>query len=341
MNYDEFFDLGTGIDPLAFLEGMTTASAARLLTETDGMDDDALEEIFRALEEDNIPIDLSDLPRSGASGEAARRLREEEQLVRKGDLLTGLEQNDPLRLYLQELASIPVCGDAEVLALELLEGKDVANRLVNLSLSRVVELAQEHTGRGVLLMDLIQEGSLGLWQAITAYEGGDIEAHCRRGISRVLARTLTVQARENGVGRKMQQAMADYQDVDQRLLGELGRNPTLEEIAQQLHMSCEETAAVKEMLDSARMLNRTREEEPETEADEQAVEDTAYFQMRQRIAELLEAVTREEAALLKLRFGLEGGKPISPEETGARLGLTPQEVVAVEAAALAKLRNSL
>ena len=80
---------------------------------------------------------------------------------------------------------------------------------------------------------------------------------------------------------------------------------------------------------------------PETEADEQAVEDTAYFQMRQRIAELLEAVTREEAALLKLRFGLEGGKPLSPEETGARLGLTPQEVVAVEAAALAKLRNSL
>ena len=97
MNYDEFFDLGTDSDPLAFLEGMTTASAARLLTETDGMDDEALEEIFQALEEENIPIDLSDLPLAGASGEAARRLREEEQLVRGGKLLTGLEENDPLR----------------------------------------------------------------------------------------------------------------------------------------------------------------------------------------------------------------------------------------------------
>ena len=82
-------------------------------------------------------------------------------------------------------------------------------------------------------------------------------------------------------------------------------------------------------------------EETETEEEERAVEDTAYFQMRQRIAELLEAVTEGEAALLKLRFGLEGGKPLSPEETGARLGMTPGEVVAMEAAALAKLRNSL
>ena len=175
MNYDEFFDLGTDTDPLAFLEGMTTASAARLLTETDGMDDEALEDIFRALEEENIPIDLSDLPRSGASGEAARRLREEEQLVRGGDLLNSLEENDPLRLYLEELASIPVCGDPEVLALELLEGSDVGSRLVNLSLSRVVELAQEHAGRGVLLMDLIQEGSLGLWNGILGFPGGSFE----------------------------------------------------------------------------------------------------------------------------------------------------------------------
>ena len=81
MNYDEYFDLGTENDPLAFLEGMTTVSAARLLTETDGLGDEALEEVFRALEEQNIPIDLSDLPLTGASGEAARRLREEEQLV--------------------------------------------------------------------------------------------------------------------------------------------------------------------------------------------------------------------------------------------------------------------
>lgn len=320
----------------------SSLSAARFLAWMEPCGEEEFGDALELLDRRDILLDISDLPEGSAGGQLQLRLRTEAELVKTGKLPEALEENDPLRLYLEELAGTPVCGDIQVLAQQLLEGEeDAAGKLTALLLSQVIQSAFALAGKGVLLMDLIQEGSLGLWQAITAYEGGDIETHCRRGISRVLARTLTVQARENGVGWKMQQAMTDYQDVDQRLLGELGRNPTLEEIAQQLHMSCEETAAVKEMLDSARMLNRTREEEPETEADEQAVEDTAYFQMRQRIAELLETVTREEAALLKLRFGLEGGKPLSPEETGARLGLTPQEVVAVEAAALAKLRNSL
>ena len=83
------------------------------------------------------------------------------------------------------------------------------------------------------------------------------------------------------------------------------------------------------------------DEEPKEEVpeDSQAVEDTAYFQMRQRIAELLSNLTEEEAKLLTLRFGLEGGAPLSPEETGKKLGLTPQEVVQREANALVKLRN--
>ena len=107
-------------------------------------------------------------------------------------------------------------------------------------------------------------------------------------------------------------------------------------------MSLEETQAVAETLESARLVNRAKaenapkEQQPE---DEQHIEDTAYFQMRQRIAELLENVSAEEANLLTLRFGLEGGQPLSPEETGRKLGLTAQEVVAREGAALAKLRN--
>jgi len=131
--------------------------------------------------------------------------------------------------------------------------------------------------------------------------------------------------------------------VDERLLGELGRNATLEEIAEELHMTAEEAAVVKKTLDNARLLAQSRkpEEEAEDEAEEdsQAVEDTAYFQMRQRIAELLSALGAEDRKLLTLRFGLEGGKPLTPEETGRRLGLTPEEVVAREGAALAKLRN--
>jgi len=108
-------------------------------------------------------------------------------------------------------------------------------------------------------------------------------------------------------------------------------------------MSLEETAAVSKMLEDARILALAKkppvDEEEEKEAQEQAVEDTALFQMRQRISELLSGLSEEDQELLTLRFGLEGGKPLSPEETGRRLGLTSEEVVAREAAALTKLRN--
>ena len=107
-------------------------------------------------------------------------------------------------------------------------------------------------------------------------------------------------------------------------------------------MSVEEAASVARMLDNARRVHRAKAEvEPpeETEDDERHVEDTALFQMRQRIMDLLSSLSKEDANLLTLRFGLEGGKPMSPAEVGRKLGLTPEEVVAKEAAALAQLRN--
>ena len=158
-----------------------------------------------------------------------------------------------------------------------------------------------------------------------------------------MAKAVTLQARANGVGQKMRTALEDYKEVDERLLGELGRNPTLEEIALELHMSVDETSSVKKMLEDARLLAQAKkpaEPEEEKEEEEQAVEDTALFQMRQRILDLLSGVSEEDQKLLTLRFGLEGGKPMSPEDAGKRLGLTPDEVVAREAAALAKLRNA-
>ena len=343
MNYDEYFDLGTETDPLAFLEGMTTVSAARLLTETDGLGDEALEEVFQALEERNIPIDLSDLPLTGASGEAARRLREEEQLVRGGKLLSGLEENDPLRLYLEELASIPVCGDPEVLALELLEGRDVASRLVNLSLGRVVELAQEYTGRGVLLMDLIQEGSLGLWNGILRFEGGSFEARRDSCIRRYMAQAVIRQARASGLGQKMRQAVEDYRMVDERLLSELGRNPTLEEIAEAMHMTVTEIEAVRKFLDNARMVGKAhevKEPEEETPEDTQAVEDTAYYQTRERVDSLMSGISELEQKVVTMRYGLDGKAPQTAAEVGRKLNLTVTEVVELETAALTKMRQS-
>lgn len=324
------------------LEPGGSFSAMRFLALMEGEEEWAVEEMLLGLEEKHILLDVSDLPKMPGSGETAVRLRREEQLVATGNLPGGLEERDPLRLYLEELASLPAFGDVHLLAERLLEGdRSVAEQLTNLMLSRVLEMSYEMVGRGVLLLDLIQEGSLGLWQGLTSYSGGNIEEYCDFYIRSGLARIVTMQARDSGLGQKMRQALEDYRAVDERLLSELGRNPTLKEIAAGLHMTVEEAAAVEKMLDAAQTLARaTKPEDPEQDQaeEQQAVEDTAYFQTRQRIEALLSALDETQVRLLTLRFGLEGGRPLSPEETGKKLGWTPEEVVTAEAAALAKLR---
>ena len=321
-----------------------TISAVTLLSLLEGEEEQAVETALEDLETGCMFLDISGLPKVGGTGEAALRLRREMHLVEKGLDPEKLDENDPLRLYLEELAGIPVAGDETLLAEKCRKGSvQAAEMLTNLGLSRVIELAGEFVGYGVLLMDLIQEGSLGLWQAVQSYHYGEYAAHRDRWIRFYMAKAVTVQARVNGVGQKMRTALEDYKQIDERLLGELGRNPTLEEIAEELHMRPEEAAAVKKMLEDARLLAQAKkpavDEEEEKEAEEQAVEDTALFQMRQRILDLLSGLSEEDQKLLTLRFGLEGGKPLSPEDAGNRLGLTPEEVVAREAAALAKLRN--
>ena len=317
--------------------------AGGLLTLLEGEEEQELEDALQAMEEAGMELDIRDLPKSFGSGETALRLRQEQQLAQTGISPDALEENDPLRLYLEEIAAIPVCGDEDLLAQDAAAGKEsAANALTNLGLSRVVEMAGAFTGYGVLLTDLIQEGSLGLWKAVGSYREGEYSAFRDHWIRFYLARAVALQARSSGVGERLRQAMEDYRQVDQRLLSDLGRNATVEEIAQELHLSVEQAESVRAMLENARLLQQAHpsaEDEETPEEAEQAVENTAAFQMHQRIADLLSSLEPEEARLLTLRFGLEGGKPMTPQETGRILGLTPDEVVAREAAALAKLRK--
>ena len=326
--------------------------ASYLLTLLEGEEEAQVAEALTVLDGKNVRLDLADLPRPKLTGENGLRLKREAELAKQGLRPEMLEETDPLRVFLEELAGIPVFGDICMLAGELAEtrneepkGKRVRQQIVNLSLSRIVELAVDYTGWGVRLEDLIQEGSLGLWGAIEDYSGNgmDFEPYRDEKIKFAMEKAVFLQAREDGVGRNMRQALEDFRGADEQLLIELGRNPTLEEIGQRLHKTVEETVFFAELLENVRRMDRAKpEEKPEAqlaEEAEQAVEDTAYFQMRQRIGELLSALPEQEAALLTLRFGLEGGKPMSPEETGKKLGLTPEEVVQKEAAALMQLRN--
>ena len=317
-------------------------SAAQLLTFLEEETEEGVEDAFAALEDRGLKLDITTLPSRQFVGQAALRLRQEEQMAKENMALKDLGPNDPLRLYLEEIASLPPAEETEELLRQAADGDKKAQEiLTGAGLRRVAEIAKEFTGYGVLLMDLIQEGSMGLWKVVSGFSGGDYPSVRDDAIRQAMARAVTLQARESGVGRKMRQALEDYRAVDQRLLAELGRNPTLEEIAQELHMTPEDAATVKRNLDDARILAQATapKEEAEPEEEDQAVEDTAYFQMRQRIGDLLSSLEKTDARLLTLRFGLEGGKPRTPEETGRLLGLTPQEVVAREAAALSKLRK--
>lgn len=328
---------------LGALRPGSSYSAARFLTLMEAENEEETALALAYLDKRDILLDIASLPEGTDTGDTALRLRREAELVKNGTLMTALEDTDPLRLYLEELAATPVCGDVQLLAEAAAAGDDsVRERLAGLMLSAVVETACAYAGKGVLLLDLIQEGSLGLWQAILEFEGGDFESFCNRRIRQVMAKTVTLQARENGVGQRMRQAVEDYRTADQQLLTRLGRNPSPEEIAAHLNMTPDAAAVVADMLDAAQMLNRAktasqpREETPE---DAQSVENTAYFQMRQRIAELLSILDAGDARILTLRFGLEGGLPMSAADTARKLGMTPEEVTRRETAALAKMRN--
>ena len=320
-----------------------TVTAGTFLTLLEGEDELAAQNAAEMLLERRITLDISDLPKLPAQGQTARRLRRERQLVEQDALPGGLEENDPLRLYLEEVAATPAAGDAQLLAKSYAGGDEgVIPQLAALKLSRVIQLAKAWVDKGVLLLDLIQEGSLGLWQGILCYTDGDFDAHCDWWIRQFMAVEITLQARAAGVGLKLKQAMEDYRDVDQRLLAELGRNPTPQEIADSLHITPEAAATLESMLQTARSVQRVTGQTPERQQDEeedQAVENTAYFQTRQRIQELLSTLSPQDSELLTLRYGLEGAEPLNHEQAAARLGIIPEEAVARETAALMKLRR--
>ena len=335
---------------LLSLEDGQIFSGAQLLTLSEGSSEQDLEDAFACLEQRQILPDLSDLQVPATGPEAAERLRMEAKWVEQGLPLEGLEETDTLRLYMEELAGIPVCGEVSQIVQALFDRKSTGQdaqtlrtRLAELSLGRVVELAGQYTNKGVLLLDLIQEGSIGLWRAVETLDTQSVPFEQLRDwwIRFYISKVILLQAREAGVGQHLRQAMEDYRSVDEKLLTELGRNPEPEELAQALHLSVQETLRIAQMVEQTRMIHRAHAPEPEQlpQEEDQAVEDTAYFQMRQRISDLLSTLPAREATLLTLRYGLEGQLPMKPQQVAARMGMTAEEVVALEAAALAKLRT--
>ena len=334
------FDNSPLLDFAESLRSGQTFPAEQFLTLAAREDRETVEQALDICRDKGAMADVSRI--TGVTGQAQERLRLEQNLAKQADMTEGLDENDPLRLYLQELASIPVAGDVQLLAQRYLEGEEqVAEQMVNLCLSLVVELSRDYAGKGVLLMDLIQEGSLGLWQGVAAYTGGDFEAYIRTQIQSAMANAVLLQACENGLGDKLRSQMEDYRDVDQKLLSELGRNPTIEEIAEGMHITAEEAMYVESMVQSAQSLSRAKQPETEEipEEEDQAVENTAYFQSRQLIFEMLSGLNELEKEVISLRYGLDTGNAISAQQVAVKLGISPEQALKIEADALSKMRN--
>ena len=147
------------------LSVIDSISAARLLTLLEGETEESAEDAMDMLAQKQVSIDLDTLPKVPVSGDLAVRLRAEEQMVKTNDFT--MNKNDPLRLYLDELAQIPH-GNIDAADKE---------KLTDLLLPETAKIAMEYTGRGVLLLDLIQEANLGLWQGVQSYIDGDVRTH--------------------------------------------------------------------------------------------------------------------------------------------------------------------
>ena len=317
-------------------------SGWNLISMLEDEEDDAVEDAFSILTVKKLQLDLSGLPQMSAGSNTAQRLQQEREYVTGGLKTALMEETDPLRLYLEEIAAAPACGDEKLLAEQLSSGDQrAAQRLTELGLSRVVEIAAEYAGQAVLLLDLIQEGIIGLWEAISGYRGGDYAAQRDEAIRSSVLKAIVLQARSNGISQKMKKALQDYRTADQHLLTKLGRNPGLEEIAQEMHISLEQAQTIEKTMADILLLQKAEKlaaPKEETAEDELPVEDTAYFQMRQRISEMLSVLDEQEARILTMRFGLEKGLPMSAEEVAKALGITTAAVTACETAALSKLR---
>lgn len=335
-------------DPLEDLENMIATngkiSARECLERVENLPRGMADVVLFKLAKQWEKIDFSDLPRYEQIEATARRAKLEEKLLKSGQLKTGLDENDLLRVYLEELEEFSRMGDLKTLLAQYKTGDtEMAEKIVQLSLDRVVEMACDKFGYGLLIEDLIQEGGVGLWRGVLEYVGGDYEAHIRHWIGWYMTAALLQQAHLDGVLDKVRRGLVDFRDADLQLLYDLGRNPTMEEIAETMHISVEEAdtyAAMFSQANTKEQLERARTPKEETPDDNHAVEDTAYFQTRQRIMEMLSTLTEQEVKLLTLRFGLEGGLPMDPQQAGQALGLTADEVIKMETTALLKLRQN-
>ena len=280
---------------------------------------------------------------------------EEEVEVEKIDLSVpdGVSIEDPVRMYLKEIGKVPLLSAEEEIELAKrmeLGDQEAKKRLAEANLRLVVSIAKRYVGRGMLFLDLIQEGNLGLIKAVEKFDyrkGYKFSTYATWWIRQAITRAIADQARTIRIPVHMVETINKLIRVSRQLLQELGREPTPEEIAKEMDMPVERVREILKISQEPVSLETPIGEEEDSHLGDFIQDDNvpvpadaaAFTLLKEQLEEVLGTLTEREQKVLTLRFGLEDGRARTLEEVGKEFNVTRERIRQIEAKALRKLRH--
>ena len=323
-----------------------------LAKELENTNPEQIDKVFDAFEEMGVSLLSDDFEEEPDIED----LKEVEDL--KLDQITdtsyeGISVDDPVRMYLREIGKIPLLSYEKELELakRILENDEEAKQeLAEANLRLVVSIAKKYVGRGMLFLDLIQEGNMGLIKAVEKFDytkGFKFSTYATWWIRQAITRAIADQARTIRIPVHMVETINRLIRTSRHLLQQLGREPTPEEIAQEMELPVEKVMEIQKIAQDPVSLETPIGEEDDShlgdfiqDEDSPAPHDAAsYTLLREQLEEVMNTLTPREAKVLKLRFGLEDGKARTLEEVGKEFDVTRERIRQIEAKALRKLRH--
>ena len=314
-----------------------------------------MEKIFEYLESQNIDV-LRISPDTDDADDVEILLTDEDEVdMEKIDLSVpdGISIEDPVRMYLKEIGKVPLLSAEEEieLAKRMAEGdEDAKKRLAEANLRLVVSIAKRYVGRGMLFLDLIQEGNLGLIKAVERFDyqkGFKFSTYATWWIRQAITRAIADQARTIRIPVHMVETINKLIRVSRQLLQELGREPLPEEIAEELDMPVERVREILKISQEPVSLETPIGEEEDSHLGDFIQDDNvpvpaeaaAATLLKEQLGEVLDTLTDREQKVLRLRFGMNDGRARTLEEVGKEFDVTRERIRQIEAKALRKLRH--
>ena len=312
---------------------------------------DLLDELYNAFMENDISvISETDLDDDSGEEDTGGNL---EDILKDNTIAKELTINDPVRMYLKEIGKISLLSlDEETeLSKRIAEGDETAkNRLAESNLRLVVSIAKRYVGRGMLFLDLIQEGNIGLMKAVEKFDaekGYKFSTYATWWIRQAITRAIADQARTIRVPVHMVETINKLSRYQRQLTLELNREPTDEELAKKMGMSPDKVREVIKIAQDPVSLETLIGEEEDShlgdfvpdESNMSPEDFTIHEMLKEEIGDVLLTLTEREEQVLRLRFGLDDGSPKTLEEVGQMFGVTRERIRQIEAKALRKLRH--